>query len=60
MTATVDSLYRGFRENYLDYETLTAQLQAWAGAYPGFVHLQSLAGRSPSSSPRPNGRWNDA
>jgi hypothetical protein len=42
MTAAVDSLYRGFRENYLDYETLTAQLKAWAEAFPGFVRLQSL------------------
>jgi len=43
MTATVDSLYRGFRENYLDHEALTGQLKAWAEAFPGFVHLQSLA-----------------
>ncbi|MCU0975488.1 MAG: M14 family metallopeptidase, partial [Steroidobacteraceae bacterium] len=43
MTAAVDSLYRGFRDSYLDYETLTAQLKAWAEAYPEFVRLQSLA-----------------
>ena len=43
MTPTVDSLNRGFRESYLDYETLTAQLKAWAEAFPGFVRLQSLA-----------------
>ena len=43
MTAAVDSLYRGFRENYLDYETLTAQLKAWAEAFPDIVRLESLA-----------------
>jgi hypothetical protein len=43
MTAAVDSLYRGFRENYLDYETLSAQLKGWAGAFPDIVRLESLA-----------------
>ncbi len=43
MTTTVDSLYRGFRHSYLDYEALTAQLRAWAEAFPDIVRLQSLA-----------------
>lgn len=42
MTASVDELNRGFRAAYLDYEALTAQLQAWAKAFPDFVRLQSL------------------
>jgi hypothetical protein len=33
---------RGFRSAYLDYAGLTAQLQAWAEAYPDLVRLQSL------------------
>ncbi|MBA1145771.1 peptidase M14 [Ectothiorhodospiraceae bacterium WFHF3C12] len=37
-------LYRGFRERYLDYETLTAQLRGWAEALPGLVRLDSLGG----------------
>lgn len=39
---TVDDLYRGFRERYLDHAALTEQLQAWAAAFPGLVRLQSL------------------
>ncbi len=32
-----------FRENYLDYEALTAQLRAWQQAHPSLVELRSLA-----------------
>ncbi len=31
-----------FRTKYLDYAELTAQLQAWASAHPGFVKLSSI------------------
>jgi hypothetical protein len=33
----------GFRAAYLDYERLTAQLRAWADAFPALARLQSLA-----------------
>ncbi|HEY1551286.1 MAG TPA: M14 family metallopeptidase [Kofleriaceae bacterium] len=33
----------GFRAAYLDYERLTAQLRAWADAFPQVARLQSLA-----------------
>ena len=39
---SVDDCYQGFREDYLDYEALTRQLQAWADAYPRSVRLASL------------------
>jgi len=42
----VEDCYRGFREEYPTYETLTAQLQAWAEAFPDCTRLQSL-GRTP-------------
>ena len=32
-----------FRERYLDYEELTAQVQGWAEAHPEIVRLESLA-----------------
>ena len=35
-------LNQGFRQKYLDYEELTAQLQAWATAYPDLVRYHSL------------------
>lgn len=38
----LDALSRGFRSKYLSYEELTAQLTAWAEAFPGVVHLSSL------------------
>lgn len=38
----LDSLNHGFRERYLDYETLTAQLRAWTQALPDLVRLESL------------------
>ncbi|MEM7152292.1 MAG: M14 family metallopeptidase [Myxococcota bacterium] len=45
-TPDLDSLSRGFRGRYLDYEALTAQLHAWAEAYPSITRLQSL-GQTP-------------
>ena len=36
------ALNRGFRSAYLDYAELTAQLEAWAGAYPELCRLTSL------------------
>ncbi|MBO6933756.1 MAG: peptidase M14 [Deltaproteobacteria bacterium] len=35
-------LRRPFREDYLDYETLTAQLKAWADAFGDIAHLESI------------------
>jgi hypothetical protein len=43
MTDSLDGLDHGFRQRYLDYEELTAQLRTWADAYPDFVRLQSLS-----------------
>ena len=31
-----------FRESYLDYEALTAQVRAWADTYPDIVRLESI------------------
>ena len=39
---TLSELNLGFRHNYLDYATLTSQLQAWAERFPEFARLQSL------------------
>jgi hypothetical protein len=41
----LSDLHRGFRSRYLDYEELTAQVQAWARAFPQFVRVESI-GRS--------------
>lgn len=38
----LDALSRGFRSRYLGYEELTAQLEAWAEAFPEVVRLTSL------------------
>ncbi|MDN3517003.1 M14 family metallopeptidase [Aquisalimonas lutea] len=38
----IQELDHGFRHRYLDYATLTAQLEAWSQAFPGIVHLQSI------------------
>lgn len=38
-------LSKGFRARYLDYAELTAQVQAWARAFPQFVRVESI-GRS--------------
>ena len=40
--ARLDEMSRGFRSRYLRYEELTAQLHAWADAFPEIVRLQSL------------------
>jgi hypothetical protein len=37
------SLSRGFRSRYLDHAELTAQVTAWAEAFPEYVRLVSLA-----------------
>jgi hypothetical protein len=42
MTRSLADLHLGFRHAYLDYTRLTAQLRAWADAYPGLCHLDSL------------------
>jgi len=36
------SLHLGFRERYLDYETLTAQVSAWAEAFPDLVRTSPI------------------
>jgi len=43
--ARLDALYAGFRERYLDHDALSAQLKAWADAFPDVVRLESI-GRS--------------
>lgn len=48
--ASVDALSRGFRERYLTFEELTAQLRAWAEAFPHVVKLRSI-GESPDARP---------
>ncbi|MEW5855467.1 MAG: M14 family metallopeptidase [Myxococcota bacterium] len=40
--ARLESLARPFRHRYLHHDELTAQLQAWAEAFPHLVRLQSL------------------
>ena len=42
----IATLSLGFRNAYLDYERLTAQLQSWAAAYPHITRLKSL-GQTP-------------
>lgn len=46
VTRRLEELSRGFRSTYLDYETLTAQLRAWAEAFPQIVRLASI-GKTP-------------
>jgi hypothetical protein len=41
--ARLAALSRGFRGNYLDHDALTAQLRAWAEAFPQIVRLRSIA-----------------
>lgn len=48
--ARLDSLSRGFRQKYLDFDDLTAQLVAWSEAFPRIVRLRSL-GDSPEGRP---------
>lgn len=42
MPTAIDTLHQGFREGYLDYARLTAQLKAWAEHYPDVCRLRSL------------------
>ena len=42
MTKSVEDLRGLFRQKYLDYEALTAQLERWANAFPDFVRKESL------------------
>jgi hypothetical protein len=42
----LEPLARGFRESYLSFDELTAQVKAWAEAFPEIVKLESI-GRSP-------------
>jgi hypothetical protein len=39
---TLPELSRGFRDRYLPYDDLTAQLRAWAEAFPALTRLSSL------------------
>lgn len=43
---TLAALARPFRERYLSYDDLVAQLRAWADAYPTLVRLSTL-GKTP-------------
>jgi hypothetical protein len=43
MSAGLGDLALGFRTNYLSYDQLTAQLRAWADAYPDLARVSSLA-----------------
>ncbi|HJL15975.1 MAG TPA: M14 family metallopeptidase [Sandaracinaceae bacterium LLY-WYZ-13_1] len=38
----LEPLAQGFRERYLRFDELTAQLKAWADAFPDVVHLESI------------------
>lgn len=38
----LDTLYRGFRSEYLSYAELTAQLETWASAFPNLTRLKSI------------------
>jgi len=45
MTDAADRLAhldRGFRQRYLDFDTLTAQLEGWAQAFPELAHLEAI------------------
>ena len=46
MASPLTALSRGFRRSYLDYATLSAQLRAWADAFPSIAHLSSI-GKTP-------------
>ena len=50
MAAALASLARPFRERYLSYADLEAQLRAWADAYPDLVRLTTL-GKTASGFP---------
>ena len=38
----LDALNQGFRNRLVDYEALTAQVRAWADAFPELVRLESI------------------
>ena len=38
----LDALHLGFRQRYLDYEALSAQVRAWAERFPDLVRLRSI------------------
>ncbi len=38
----LEGLHRGFRDRFLSYEELTAQVRAWADAFPALVRLRSI------------------
>ena len=40
--ARLEALSSGFRQRYLDFEALSAQLHAWAEAFPEIAHVRSL------------------
>ena len=42
MRAMLEQLYGGFRDTYLDYDELTAQVHAWAAGYPDVVRVSSI------------------
>ncbi|HEU5072917.1 MAG TPA: M14 family metallopeptidase [Polyangiaceae bacterium] len=42
VTSRLTSLSKGFREQYLDYDALTEQLQIWQRAFPDWLRLESL------------------
>jgi hypothetical protein len=46
------SLPHGFRSTYLNYEALTAQLEAWAAEYPSLVRLERLG-----TTPEHRAQW---
>ncbi len=43
MSRSLADLSRGFRRAYLDHDQLSAQLRAWADAFPSLVRLRSIA-----------------
>jgi hypothetical protein len=48
--ARLDALSRGFRQKYLSFDELTAQLMAWAETFPRIVRVRSI-GESPEGRP---------
>lgn len=42
MSDPLSPLYRGFRERYLPFDELEAQLMAWAEAFPEIARLESI------------------
>lgn len=42
LASTLAGLDQGFRQTYLDHDALTAQVHAWARAFPELVRVESL------------------